>query len=1361
MRTKQVIYLLSIICLLLIASGCLQQTKKLGCCVKGNVTADSKCLLFNMSSDTFVDLYDSTQDCNLTSGFCNISIGGNYSQIPICSEADMVQCIKPNCTAMVCGNFAYKPRVAPAVVTEEDISEMVPPMEEDQAVQNFYGAQCRFLPMDSKLKAIMKTSSSSINRFRFGVGKNFDEFEQYRLYFPLSDKFCQINTKGMVDRYMNYIDSSYNPFNPLTKIISDCANDSGTPLPPLTFGSPSSLLPDSSSYKFTRYYRYVQPFVEGRSVGSVAVAQTFERLDKKEYRKVLSSAYADKFYENGSFRAPFECDSGKYECKSGFCDTSFYERGVPLITGADGSETAVPSDCYPTEVRGTRMVICYPTISASKSPTPGGTPSFEYAKVSLRPWSFSLATETFTQKLLSTKYDADAYERILMNYPLDFQHCALAEYHDQYDDNHNRCTLNWLWERFFEGYIDGRPNYPFWIAFSEKGQKSLFAKEKEINGSFTPFATLPPEFGFFWNDTTNIWEQPYIKSGFNYPPAGQIVFFDNKEVTFNNKSIIGYAVLDPGEFENTLLAKSCGIFESTPQPWQYNPIAAEFTEVSVSNCNSECTTFCPLNVTRCENYCNLRVNGTDLVDPAPPEPCNYTVSGTLGAPFEGTPIVENPNAFVLDLTDKATYQQLMNAFGPLYNASTDYYAGLDWEDGCGKYVDSSDLFLLSMPWLPKYNKVMWHGDKGSPTDMESILSSPAHEFFRDQNNIYQQAVSINARSPSLCTLKKISATEVGVGLGKDDWAGITYQVLQPHYVFLLKKTTDATGKEKIGKCDLAPGSTLPRLRTYGWCEPCTFATLAYQQVMLNETPYVPHSETGTAYAKEICSYERSDSFSGNMSCDNPEITDLKYYSGFDPFSAGAPRTMPEATLLKERMGNYLKSGIMPIIDLSDKSNWNRTSLYDIPYKVRIPVPPFEIGVTKNEFDEYDFQRLLGNGGAILVVVDQVSGSLTAEDTQRILERSTLIRNQCWRCLTSVFLNSSSAESFESDIGSLFGDLRVLRNIDVITFGYTTKGKSYNGTTDEEKAESVVNETAAMGRLALQKYEKPTLILGFNVGEDSNWNSGNYETLFTKIIQKQDELVKAGVMGMLYSPIRTNYATESDAGIVNTQTGTGVKTPKFCSLEQSIDFMGASRSYAQFIRAPVLTTANCTTCTSLEKTTGQCDRTCENGVECTLSTETLDPSVFKCPDNAAAAPCKLCNETNGFFFCNQTYVNGTTVPFSVQSEYVNSDMYGGVIGGLKKPNKCCLQGYLGNDYTFTKHLVANTVQTPIVYPADGNENTDCGMSGSLALATSRSFCGAQVPIQDYDIECEFVESPSMIPARYTRITPEDLVKFRFP
>jgi hypothetical protein len=143
----------------------------------------------------------------------------------------------------------------------------------------------------------------------------------------------------------------------------------------------------------------------------------------------------------------------------------------------------------------------------------------------------------------------------------------------------------------------------------------------------------------------------------------------------------------------------------------------------------------------------------------------------------------------------------------------------------------------------------------------------------------------------------------------------------------------------------------------------------------------------------------------------------------------------------------------------------------------------------------------------------------------------------------------------------------------------------------------------------------------------------------------------------------------------------------------------------------------------------------------------NPAVFKCPDDTVATPCRACNETEGLIVCRKTYTNGSIEKLNVSTQYVTSDIYQDYIGGLEPPEKCCLQS-IGGNYTYVKKLITDVVNSPIIYPNDGDPEGDCGVGATEPIQSTAEFCGVQVPIKNYDITCSLIEPGETIPYYYS-------------
>src|SRR4030095_17168367 len=145
--------------------------------------------------------------------------------------------------------------------------EIPPDLLQENPPSQFYKAQCLFLPMDKRLDQMLKTTKSSINVFRMGVGGSFDHVDQYRYFFPASDRYCNLNPptqsgERRVERFMNYLDSSGPSEQKLapSSCVSREPSLSGFDEQAisnqnsfLSSGSYDSVVPDSSNYKFAHY----------------------------------------------------------------------------------------------------------------------------------------------------------------------------------------------------------------------------------------------------------------------------------------------------------------------------------------------------------------------------------------------------------------------------------------------------------------------------------------------------------------------------------------------------------------------------------------------------------------------------------------------------------------------------------------------------------------------------------------------------------------------------------------------------------------------------------------------------------------------------------------------------------------------------------------------------------------------------------------------------------------------------------------------------------------------------------------------------------------------------------------------------
>ncbi|MCI0503740.1 hypothetical protein L0Y65_03445 [Candidatus Micrarchaeota archaeon] len=1343
-----------VILLALFAAGCLQPVVKLGCCLKENLSQG--CVLYNTTDFTNKSYIGQTNGpCNSsdaaynTSGHCNVTIdlGGATGErtflIPLCTQDDIKPCISQNCTTMVCGEFSYKPRFAPGFQTSgsdtsnpdssvEASSGNIPPDTGEGGASQFYNAQCRFLPMDAKLRQVMKSSSSTINVFRIGVGGSMDEFDQYKYYLPLSDKYCNINSgsgeAGLIDRYMNYLTGSKTEYNPNARITQNCLNDAagafGTPNP---FGfaegtAPKSsyisvgftfnpVVPDATNYKFAHHARedwaanydkmHGFYFYGGASVNQDDV---FKRIDEEYYRRELSIAHASTMYGldgSSTTRAPFECDSRGNECYSGACNTQFYSRTVLLTVPGISGGFEVVADCARTsDENGKTKVVCAPTKSVTAG-SGGQPPSFTYATVTAKPQHVEVN---------------EGY-----NHPFGYGSVT----------GDNEDSLDAFWDGFNSGQ--------FYTKYTGSA-RTLTNTASWTSSYYTYRKYCTHDYGEPTEDNQDEWVLcSYVSESAYRPPAGGIVFFGktgDNDVVYNGNKIIGYAIATPSDFKNMLFVKNCGI--NTTQKF---PVKGDYPPEDEFGCWNACRNLCPGMDTSCSNWCAL-----DDPNPAS-QPC--TPASTDARETADYVRVD------LDNIDDPDWDSLMAAFRPYFKERLKSMTNGGFDDGCGSEIQPQDVVISSMPWVLNYNKGLYESSFTGSDYFESMsyhMSGSGPQVLR-RNNVFSERMETSAGTSS-CDLRR---TVIWWWMPTD--LTFSYDLLFSQHIYLFKYR-DGTGA--LGNCAIDESDYMPVTRTYGWCEPCTTSTLAFQSITAEPRVYMPAytanvENTTPANLESVCTatYDTSFEFwsgftvTDNVSCVNSRITDVGDYKE-SIGGIGSPRTSPEATILKERMGNYMKSGILPVIDMTDASNWN----------IRNPDSDLEgfwlfYESAPENFSQYDFQRLFGEMGAVVVIVNHISGDATDVQIEEIIDRSSIIHERCFGCLTAFHVDSPpSNESFRDSLNSVLSDSRAAFAVDMVTFDYPVSSHSsvFSGLAQaENRSDAIADDIASFGRVALQSRGKPSMLVGLNVrSNDGYWNDANYKVLFEKIVRKQDEMVKFGLIGIIYAPARA--ASGTDTGIVSVDSsGLGHKGEKFCAMQSAMQTMTTGAPLAFFSRVNSVDSMNCTRCSSLDRVgTGVCSaysvntlhrdpKMCDNGALCSVP-DGMPEDEARCPDgiviDSGAGECTLCNETGKMYTCTLKYSNGTVQTVGPRPmDEVGSDIFLDVIAGIPKPDKCCLVAPNNNrSYTYVKDAYQNSINKPIVFSKSGDPDMECNLGDPKTVSEIGTFCGIDLPLRDYDINC---------------------------
>jgi hypothetical protein len=1430
------IIVVAMVFLLFLSSGCIKASEKLGCCRKSNATGDDKdgCVMYNMTDQEFVDMRDLTsgscddEDAG-TDGHCNVSVNGetgeagDYHLIPICTEDDLGDCFYPDCKAMVCGDFVFKPRVAPGFSNAEEAQDQVPPETEGEDTENFYEAQCRFLNMDTRLKTTMKNSNSQINVFRIGVGRNFKEFDQYRYYFPMSDRYCNINPAiGMsdirIDRYMNYIGPGFEKYDPNSELDVDCITDSADVPPPFQFGFSNIgetqnleagiymhniTNPDRHGYRFKEYANAVV-FPEMRTFDDGFVGEenhptfvpdddtiekliNYKKIDEKFYRKALSLAYSDEIF-GGAGRAPFECDMAAVECFSGDCNDQVYDRGM-LLAGEDVNDPdsweEVDGGCtLEHDNLGNGRIICFPMTDFDDD-----TLERDFASADFTPWLMRIEIDEYDPNDINEddvqegdKYgccgekwcyqDRSGISDLLRDECEDkgytswncreegaYEYCDCevvrrwpegggseiygppdsGNYESKNFGKDHICQLRWEWSditgRGWYNMIEPSEDWARarWGQDRDRDAREGYYKDKDAFDGVFRLDTIPEDFGFemanadmdsddrcpdgyTFDDDSDKCYRPYVSgTGFAYPPASRIEFFGEfgdepgDNVVFTTGELLDMG--DPGSFPP--------VYDPEADPGdEVDPEEVEWTMLGYALMDEE-----ELEDTYLYEACDLGREA--FVDGIPVEKDYSSIR------------IENPTSPIIRSSTftENSFDILMESFLPYLENRIDNLQHSNWGDGEGNKMGDGDIILTTVPWIValKQGEVE---DNVFDTDTK-FLTGPGGYYL--DKNVLEKNVPPGYVKSSGGNLRMNFP-----GKGKK-----YYTALMARDVTLF---FDRDGDGRLGRC-VIDDEGLPEIRSFGWCEPCTVMTLAPQEMHLADDVYMPYGilEMDSYRIDTLCKSQKTThgkNMRERISCFSENIKDIQVYNGL-PLWTGSPRSDPEAAFMKEKLEIYMRSGIMPVLDMSDDDYWDLSSSWG--------------GSSRwdDHFINYDHEALLDNKGAMIVIVDTVSHSQVRDadvDVSTIQERAGKIRLSCPRCLTALAIRTGDNETFRQGLSYVFADPRTSFLIDMVAADYSPiwgyEDDIYESETPEGEAVEVVQNMASYARLSLTEAGKPTIITKFYVSQSvsehhgGSWNEDTFDTLFQTIILNQDTLVKSGIYGIIFNPVRSDF-TISDSGLVDYSSEIGSKTKKFCALEQAGNLMTSLPDTAMFTALPQQNMVNCTNCTSLEIATGLCDqpdsRICDNGVMCD---NPGDREKVRCPDNTIKKPsagnCQLCSELDGIIVCDYNYINGTTETKQFDASNVRTAAYADVMAGLEKPNKCCIVAEQGEDayVSYGKMKVSHSINRPMVYSESGNQQMDCGVTSSAMSMEENAFCGYELPVKEYDINCTFVEGASL-------------------
>lgn len=1378
----------------------MQNSESIGCC---QLSPDGTACTQLNGGDPSIELLD-TNSCDLDAGTCNVRIrrselravlalsgetgagdsrspgsgsadsgsdiraadrpvlaglGGERNiNVPICSERQ-AGCLRSNCTAQVCGTYRYNPKPSPSfgdvsrIATDAGRTTRIATAQIEEGIQGLYGATCNLLLTDQRMDRFLEnTRGSFVNTFRFGIGNTFDEFEKYRWMFPASDVFCNINPVILSgkDRYMNYLltpsefgrkaaGSSYD--DPVEKVqgYNFCSVRATSPY----------LAPTYSGGEYPYYKMINVTRNEHAPADTVASRYPYLTLDKNFYKNFLPIIYRQEIdasltAADGGVPAPFECTNG-IECSSAQCNFFDYSRGICKLAGSGRWEQC---SCNP------------PTRSCF-----GGAKLMDYGTEPVP------ATATGLMDAVGRYLDGS-------NFYVESSGIIRARLASVDPD----CDLS------VDG-IDDINDYSDCI-ITTAGDRAVCGISTDAASGFA--FTCEPRSGSNYECSGSEGERAHTIG-----PGISACTWDGDEGEMRCSLSLAYSVNDCIGFSGAgsslqcnrdshtgTYALSCNLGESSEDsPDIYG---AGCTSTAGSDAFSGCsynsaasTLSCTRSSTRTFNDCidsgGRKLCGRDT-DTAALErsSCDATLYPECAAFAAG--------AFTISI-ESASFPRDIRFFGEVRDGYVGYtllpeveFRRTDFYNACQPEYDVRDAAKI------------FESDYGEDESISAFWSSMAI-----------RPPDINPHPPSGESVRYQAVGDVLFNSGVQRLDGGDCHILGDdlaHYIYVPQYIFIKTDGRSIGRCELDEVTNMPTAKLFGWCEGCSYATLAKQTVRaataddaglpLTKTESRRADGTGYSQTSQVCSFN-----GGLVTCptsDSPATTRMPFY--FVLF--------PDAIFMQEKERQYLQEGVMPVLDLSEV--------------------PLILGENPD----------LINRGPAIVIADRISRS-DAESPARkdeVLSRLRARQRECDKCLLSVEVTNgdpetmSGAERMEEDLATIDAlfrergidgsvDKSIFDLIDVVSYEfypneYTSgpglfiaagvmrtadipmdminapdafslsrgSGASFTaigggpgivgGDADrypicsnpQAMNEYIFSNMENLSRGTLVPYRKLSLISDFSIDNSNSYCWGSTvlsggrtidktQAFISYVFAQQKRLTKAGLMGIIYSDISK---IESDRAAAD---GSLEYSDQFCPLQKGTRRLVADEPITIYSKVYTSRAVQCVPCTDVDISTGRCTTTCMNGVRCEeYSARDLPPgssrsllAYQKCPDRMLPEPCMQCSSRTGDLVCRRDYPSGMSDSATFAISSLN-ELAPDVIASIPYGEKCCLQDELGN-YTFVKEMTSGKATAPIIFSSTGDLRDDCGVPDYSILTPE--FCGQNhLPIVPYSMQCELGVPSDILP-----------------
>ncbi|MDO8553472.1 MAG: hypothetical protein Q7S22_01590, partial [Candidatus Micrarchaeota archaeon] len=615
----------------------------------------------------------------------------------------------------------------------------------------------------------------------------------------------------------------------------------------------------------------------------------------------------------------------------------------------------------------------------------------------------------------------------------------------------------------------------------------------------------------------------------------------------------------------------------------------------------------------------------------------------------------------------------------------------------------TDYIVVDVSQLETKKKTGGNSDKqDNDYDSEDTSGASCYLSFQSGGAVVPNNCNAPAPIPEGIGMYQITPAICKPALSSDD----NGKVLFSQTYILIKSLGDCQVDKSSGSTQ-----TTPVVKTYGWCESCTYATFAKQEIKYPDDVRTNNEE---------------------------RAEDLNYLQT-----------------------QYFRQGVQPIIDLTDRNNWLsndniRTSLFYNTISGGGFIPDIQQSSAVNT-----------NGSSILLTVRiSEADAVISGFEEMVYKRTKSASEQCGKCRISVLLDNGPADSLtgskrmEKDYFTLANMLQdksnVFQYVDVISYVFYPSEFTKQNTNlcngnvgDDDAIASLIydNVQKASSDITAQT-GKPTLITHFYInpatggttaGGGSCWRSevpaGSTTPKYAptikvmaKLFAKESGLTAIGLSGIVYS----------DTGFFK-DSSTYQYTPFFCRISSGTR-IAADRPFLLYNKVYTVdpSDAMCQECTPVDEAMGLCTKQCANGVECTTPPSNGNPDTkYRCPDNllpqgTGTNACTPCSENQRRLSCSFFYDTGIMNNFIYRISDLN-EKYPDIISSIPYGSQCCFEDSKGYNFSYFKQNKYKNGAIPLIYSPIGNLAQGCGIGG---ISTEDSqICGADLPIKNYKVSCK--------------------------